>query len=52
VALHDTGTPTRAIAVLEQAHRRRPPIATVLAALASYLSNGATPKPPVDTPTF
>ena len=37
VALHGTGTPTRAIAVLEQAHRRRPADREVLAALASYL---------------
>ena len=37
VALHDTGAPTRAVAVLEQAHRRRPADREVLAALASYL---------------
>ena len=38
VALHGTGDPTRAIAVLEEAHRRRPANRDVLSALVTYLS--------------
>jgi hypothetical protein len=37
VALHGTGEPARAIAVLEDAHRRRPANRDVLIALVSYL---------------
>jgi len=37
VALHGTGDPTRAIAVLEETHRQRPADRDVLSALVTYL---------------
>ena len=37
VALHGTGDPTRAIAVIEEAHRQRPADRDVLSALVTYL---------------